>query len=172
MIRFDLAVDANLKVYLMEANLGPNLAYAQYPENKLLFEKVVYNYLVLVGLGSRFSRESLRPLSTEYELILSSDRNIVINAEECVKPQCFSSCEPIECRFCIKCLSPNDKQELHDAYREFTNIGEMKRLIPAPFERNKGLNMTELKKLSPRNQFMTRWYYGKCVMVKEWCGFI
>lgn len=60
MMRFDLIVDENLRVYLMEANMSPNLSSAHFPQNTLLYEQVIYNMLNLVGIGSAVHRESLR----------------------------------------------------------------------------------------------------------------
>lgn len=169
MIRVDFVVDDNFKVYLMEANSGPNLSSVSFPRSQILYEQLIYNYLSLVGIGSRIDRTSLLPLPEPTERMLSAEHNIVVNAEQCIKAGCLHSCVLDACRFCRNCLSNEDKLELHDAYREFTNIGEMKRLIPASIDVSKGLNSSEFEKLSPRNKFMTGWYYRKCAMQKEWC---
>lgn len=60
MMRFDLIVDDNLRVYLMEANMSPNLSSAHFLQNQLLYEQVIYSLMNLVGVGSALSRESLR----------------------------------------------------------------------------------------------------------------
>lgn len=60
MMRFDLVIDNNLKVYLMEANMSPNLSSAHFLPNTLLYEQVIFNLLNLVGVGSTLHRESLR----------------------------------------------------------------------------------------------------------------
>lgn len=60
MMRFDLIVDDNLRVYLMEANMSPNLSSAHFLQNTLLYEQVLYNLMNLIGIGSSIHRESLR----------------------------------------------------------------------------------------------------------------
>lgn len=60
MMRFDLVIDDALKVYLLEANMSPNLSSAHFQQNTLLYEQVIYNALNLVGIGSPLHRESLR----------------------------------------------------------------------------------------------------------------
>lgn len=60
MMRFDLVIDNNLRVYLMEANMSPNLSSAHFLPNQLLYEQVIFNLLNLVGVGSTLHRESLR----------------------------------------------------------------------------------------------------------------
>lgn len=60
MMRFDLIVDDNLRVYLMEANMSPNLSSAHFLPNQLLYEQVIYSLMNLVGIGSALHRESLR----------------------------------------------------------------------------------------------------------------
>jgi tubulin monoglycylase TTLL15 len=52
MMRFDLVVDEDLKVYLLEANMSPNLSSAHYPPNQLLYEQVLYNLFSITGVGN------------------------------------------------------------------------------------------------------------------------
>lgn len=62
MMRIDLIVDENLNVYLMEANMSPNLFTASerfYP-NIVLYEQVLFNLFNLVGVGSPVHRESMQ----------------------------------------------------------------------------------------------------------------
>lgn len=60
MMRFDLVIDDDLKVTLMEANMSPNLSSAHFQPNMLLYEQVIFNLLNLVGVGSYLDRDSLR----------------------------------------------------------------------------------------------------------------
>ena len=50
MVRFDFVLDENLNVFLMEANMSPNLSSAHFPANKLLYEQVIHSVLKLVGV--------------------------------------------------------------------------------------------------------------------------
>lgn len=59
MMRFDYVVDEDLKVYLMEANMSPNLSSAHFPKNKLLFQQVIYNMFGLVGIAERIYKDTL-----------------------------------------------------------------------------------------------------------------
>lgn len=59
MMRFDFIVDKHLRVYLMEANMSPNLSSAHFPPNKLLFEQIIYNVLSVVGIAVRTSGNTL-----------------------------------------------------------------------------------------------------------------
>ncbi|XP_075147353.1 tubulin tyrosine ligase-like 15 isoform X2 [Haematobia irritans] len=52
LMRFDFIVDENLRVYLMEANMSPNLSSAHFRQNSLLYEQLLYSVLNLVGMGS------------------------------------------------------------------------------------------------------------------------
>lgn len=58
-MRFDLVVDEDLKVYLLEANMSPNLSSAHYPPNQLLYEQVLYNLFGLVGIADHIQENSL-----------------------------------------------------------------------------------------------------------------
>lgn len=66
MMRFDLIVDDNLRVFLMEANMSPNLSSAHFTQNTLLYEQVIYSLMNLVGVGSSVHRESLRTRLVEF----------------------------------------------------------------------------------------------------------
>ncbi|XP_037943191.1 probable tubulin polyglutamylase ttll-15 [Teleopsis dalmanni] len=52
LMRFDLIIDKDLKVILMEANMSPNLSSAHFKPNSLLYEQILYSALNLVGIGS------------------------------------------------------------------------------------------------------------------------
>lgn len=60
MMRFDLVIDDNENVYLLEANMSPNLSSAHFLQNTLLYEQVIFNLLNLVGIGVTIERESMR----------------------------------------------------------------------------------------------------------------
>ena len=71
MVRFDFVIDEDLKVYLMEANMSPNLSSAHFPANALLYEQVgsylIFNHLSFFTSGcaqpdapSRHSRQECR----------------------------------------------------------------------------------------------------------------
>lgn len=130
LMRFDLVVDNNLKVYLMEANMSPNLSSAHFPPNQLLYEQVLFNIMRLVGLGTALEKESLKKHETLIEKMISTDKNLVVDALECSQLPCTESCAPIQCRLCRPCLSQTDMMELHRAYREHVNRGETKRIFP------------------------------------------
>ena len=51
MVRFDFFVDSKLNVYLMEANMSPNLSSKHFAGNRLLYEQVIYNLLRLVSVA-------------------------------------------------------------------------------------------------------------------------
>lgn len=56
LVRFDFLVDETLKVYLMEANLSPNITptCAKFECNAKIREQMVYDTLRLVGAGSYY----------------------------------------------------------------------------------------------------------------------
>jgi tubulin monoglycylase TTLL15 len=60
LVRFDFMVDENLNIFVMEANMSPNLSSAHYPPNQLLYEQVLYNLFALIGVGQRVRKDSLK----------------------------------------------------------------------------------------------------------------
>jgi tubulin monoglycylase TTLL15 len=169
MMRFDLVVDNNLKVTLMEANMSPNLSSAHYKPNQLLYEQVIYHLLGLVGVGSMLDRQSFRKLPADTERMVSADKNIVVDAVTCGELPCSETCAPVKCSLCLPCLSRADKEELHQAFREHVNRGETKRIFPPRIVEVEEFDEEYFYKLSPRNQWMAKWFYEKCRMDDTWC---
>ena len=60
LMRFDFTLDEDLNVYIMEANMSPNLSSAHYPPNQLLYEQVLFNLFALIGVGRRTRSDTLR----------------------------------------------------------------------------------------------------------------
>lgn len=60
MMRFDFVITEDLKIYLLEANMSPNLSSAHFPPNRLLYHQVLYNILSLVGVGEVSFKNSLK----------------------------------------------------------------------------------------------------------------
>lgn len=98
--------------------------------------------------------------------MMSSDKNIVVFAEQCASEKCAGSCESTECELCRPCLSSQDIRDLHTAYREHIHRGDTKRIFPVPI-----ISQTEsdISNLSKKNQMITRWFAGKCAMESSWC---
>ncbi|XP_058812213.1 probable tubulin polyglutamylase ttll-15 [Topomyia yanbarensis] len=166
MMRFDLVVDNKLRVFLMEANMSPNLSSAHFKPNRLLYEQVIYNFLRMVGVGSDLRRESFRKRSPDTEAMVSSLKNIVVEANRCSEAPCAESCAPEECSLCVACLSGSDLRDLHAAYREHLNRGDMKRIFPVPTRDRLTVDPVEL---SAKNQWMSRWFEEKCKMDDSYC---
>ncbi|KAL9693101.1 hypothetical protein quinque_012386 [Culex quinquefasciatus] len=167
MMRFDLVVDNQLRVFLMEANMSPNLSSAHFKPNRLLYEQVIYNFLRLVGVGSDLRRESFRKRSTETEAMLSSLKNLVTDGNRCSEAPCLESCAPEECNLCVSCLNGADLKDLHSAYREHLNRGDMKRIFPVPkADQSRRVDEAEL---SPKNRWMSRWFDEKCKIDTSYC---
>lgn len=132
MMRFDLLIDEDLNVILIEANMSPNLSSAHFKENKLLYEQVIYNYMNLVGVASSVKRDSLERLDDIVEDMMSSDKNIVVNVDKCVESNCDINCKKAECALCNTCLTGKEYRILENSYREHVNKMDMKRVFPKP----------------------------------------
>ncbi|GAB0100879.1 TTLL6 [Sergentomyia squamirostris] len=162
LMRFDFILDENLRIFLLEANMSPNLSSAHFKPNRLLYEQVIYNTLGLVGIALGVKRESLRPRDSATEAMMSSMKNIAINAQACSTDTCHMSCDPAECLFCRSCLSTDDLNILHTAFREHMNRGDMRRIFP--------LASSNDYTLSPRNLFMSHWFAQKCQKDSTFCS--
>ncbi|XP_049281983.1 probable tubulin polyglutamylase ttll-15 [Anopheles funestus] len=166
MMRFDLVVDNKLKVYLMEANMSPNLSSAHFKPNQLLYEQVIYHLFQLVGVGSSIKRDSFRKQQPGTEAMLTSLKNLATAANQCSDLPCTESCAPLECQLCSSCLEETDLDDLQRAYREHINRGDMKRIFPVPKSDQHRLSY---ESLSAKNQFMSKWFEEKCKTDQSYC---
>lgn len=169
MIRFDLIIDEDLNVYIMEANMSPNLSSDHFKPNALLYEQVLYNVFDLVGIGSNIQRDSLKRQETPIEHMQSASKNIVVFSEVCSEAPCIESCAPIQCQLCYSCLNSYQLFDLHTAFREHVNRGETKRVFPAEIKNPEKFDEKEIQHLSAKNQMMIKWFLGKCKTNKSWC---
>jgi len=154
----------------MEANMSPNLSSAHFKQNFILYEQVMYHTLNLVGVGSYLNRESLKRRDHETEVMLSTDKNVMVNGRICGAPPCSESCAAVECQLCKPCLTQSDLFEMHRSYRQHLNKGETRRIFPIPVtDTTKPLEDDFFRSLSARNQMMTRWFHAKCLTDRNWC---
>lgn len=95
--------------------------------------------------------------------MLSNLKNIVVNATFCVE-NCGKSCSDLNCELCVPCLSDENQQNLHRAYREHGNRGGFKRIFPAQKQFNEGSIET-----TANNRVSLKWFEAKCHEDPEWC---
>ncbi|KAF2901433.1 hypothetical protein ILUMI_04757 [Ignelater luminosus] len=167
MMRFDFVVTEDLKVYLMEANMSPNLSSAHFPPNQLLFEQVIFNLFGLVGISERATKNSVVTGSTLDQQMQVADKNIVVFPTECNSSMCRTSCVSPLCQLCRHCLSVETKMTLKQAYIEHVNKGTCKRVFPPSVKPNE--LEEDLEQYSAENQLQYRWFQGKCLLDSSWC---
>ncbi|XP_076656663.1 tubulin tyrosine ligase-like 15 [Halictus rubicundus] len=162
LVRFDFALDENLNVYTMEANMSPNLSSAHYPPNQLLYEQVLYNLFALVGIGQRIRKDSLKIRSQPENEMMVADKNLVVLPELCAK---CNDCFHVECQLCKPCFTTETKLVLSQSYNEQQNKMDFQRVFPPPITED-----MVLKDYTLRNQLLVRWYQGKCEIDHSWCS--
>ncbi|XP_076314567.1 putative tubulin polyglutamylase ttll-15 isoform X3 [Tachypleus tridentatus] len=170
MVRFDFVVDGDLNVFIMEANMSPNLSSAHFPENKLLYEQVIFNVLSLVGVGYLFQTDSLKTKSSDETNMVVSDRDIQVFAHDCVLDSCKYSCQG-NCQLCTQCLTDEEKYILKDTYQEHLRRGNCRRVIPAATSEEEAsqTKLDDLHHQGSSNALLKRWFQGKCLQDPTWC---
>ncbi|KAJ8670438.1 hypothetical protein QAD02_001697 [Eretmocerus hayati] len=161
MVRFDFMVDEDLNVFMMEANMSPNLSSAHYPPNQLLYEQVLYNLFALIGIGQRVRKDSMKIRSKAEQEMIIADKNLVVLPEIC---STCDDCFKIECQLCRPCFTDETRQILAQSYWEHHNKMDYLRVFPPAIKKQ----MT-LKDYSLKNQLLIRWYQGKCELDPAWC---
>lgn len=170
MVRFDFILDADLKVWLMEVNMSPNLSSASHNDNKLMYEQVVFNLLGLVGVASKLDH-SLKYSSPSEKDMLVSDQDIQVLYERCASSECSKSCYDENCRLCFPCLRENERDFIKASYLEHTHRGGFRRIYPPVMTQ-----IGEVKKdgptlsLSSSNQLMFQWFKSMCLHDISWCA--
>ncbi|CAH2041633.1 unnamed protein product, partial [Iphiclides podalirius] len=172
LMRFDLVVDEDLKVYLLEANMSPNLSSAHYPPNQLLYEQVLYNLFSLVGVADFMRGRDTGDLRERMlaENMVSSQKNIAVWSDEC-RTKCRDQCEetPV-CGLCKPCLSVELKRSLLKAHREYLHKGDFKRLFPPSMEQ-RSVKPDVLTELNEINKLQYLWYQGGCALYRTASAF-
>lgn len=131
LMRFDFLVDEKLNVFLLEANMSPNLSSAHFKPNQLLYEQVLFNLFGLIGLGDRVTK-SVALRSLEDIAMETSEKNIMVLPNLCSSALCRNNCDDLDCRLCKACLAENKEleQDLREAHKEHINRGDCKRIFP------------------------------------------
>ncbi|XP_063428063.1 probable tubulin polyglutamylase ttll-15 [Mytilus trossulus] len=176
MMRFDFVLDEDLNVYLMEANMSPNLSSAHFSANTRLYEHVIFNLLSLVGIA-RSVTSPFENSGEDERAMVSSNRDIAVFPEWCSGKNCQNNCLPEKCQLCSPCLTLELKKSLKAAYQEHMNRRGCRRVFPyfnmtqyeahhwKPDKAN-----TEYKWLNAKNKVMYMWYVGKCQQDQAWCS--
>lgn len=153
MVRFDFIIDDQLQVYLMEANMSPNLSSQHFPPNRLLYEQVLQSYFSLVGLD-QFAQAQLSSARLPIHYLdgrvdmpksnvkigadqrygldsIISEKELSVYEDLCVSDECHMNCQKLDCRTCYFCLNNSDKLHLRRAVFEHLSKWNFKRLLPS-----------------------------------------
>ncbi|XP_014672393.1 PREDICTED: tubulin polyglutamylase TTLL4-like [Priapulus caudatus] len=173
MMRFDYVLDEESNIYLMEANMSPNLSSAHFSDNRLLYEQVIYNLLSLVGVARHISHDSLRIRSNDEVNMQVSDKNILVSLDVCASDEC-QDCSALKCKVCRSCLTIEDKLHLKQAFLEHSNRLGCRRLYPRPMHHlrtnTRAAEDWLPSNMSVSNKLMHLWFYGKCQQDVQWCS--
>ncbi|KAK0164388.1 hypothetical protein PV328_003024 [Microctonus aethiopoides] len=162
LVRFDFVLDEDLNVFVMEANMSPNLSSAHYPPNRLLYEQVIFNLFALIGMSQRVDPQFRRETYWNNREVEVADKNLVVLPSMC---SMCTDCFRVECLLCKTCFTDEMRLILTQSYIEHQNKMDYKRIFPPAITKN----MT-LKDYSLKNQLLVRWYQGKCEIDSSWCN--
>ncbi|GMS81441.1 hypothetical protein PENTCL1PPCAC_3616, partial [Pristionchus entomophagus] len=162
--RFDFVVDDELNVFLMEANMSPNLSSGHFKPNQLIYEQVLMSILSLVGLANPLTEAAVEEFGSRSrsEFPPVADRDLAL-----AFPYCDSGCEDCSaeerCALCGPCLAADT--QLSDALSE---------LLREQHERRKmrRLKMEWNEKRKPYfrlDRLQSLWIEAKCEWDPAWC---
>lgn len=168
MVRFDFIVDDELNVYLMEANMSPNLSSKHFPPNRILYEQVLHSYFNLVGM-----RGHHRGLTNGLDDIIK-DKELSVYEDLCVSEECHLNCVKPECLICYFCLRDADKLHMKRAIYEHNSRWNFKRLLPSTddeYLQFQLIHPENHQQLLDSNYIHVHWFRGKCLQDVSWCSY-
>ncbi|CAD5229769.1 unnamed protein product [Bursaphelenchus xylophilus] len=157
--RFDFLVDEDLNVFLMEANMSPNLSSQHFKPNALLYEQLLVNIFSLLGITQNYRFDGA--WSDAFRYVEIPERSLHVPLEIC-KTRC-GSCpsEVVECSLCAYCMPESLKLHLSNAYVEHLGRREMRRVVPK-------LDSSETE-LTSYDWLQKRWFQLKCKEDVSFC---
>ncbi|VDO28436.1 unnamed protein product [Haemonchus placei] len=178
--RFDFIVDEDLNVYLMEANMSPNLSSEHFSQNRILYEQVLYNVFSLVGIAStKFQGGHLEMLYVDQNIwnakeiksdtssrdkepsrdFIVPDSEIYVPLMDCIEGGCMECNEQI-CQLCAQCMSSTMFSTLKQACLEHVNRRSMKMLQ---------MNHDKQNPPTMEDHLLQTWRTAKCEVDTSWC---
>lgn len=165
LMRFDFVLDAHMNVWLMEANMSPNLSSAGHPENAMMYEQVIFHTLQITGIATL----PFKMTSEENEDLIVQDRDIMVDSAQCRKIECLNSCQS-KCELCVQCMSDDMKQHLKRAFIEHAHQGNYHRILPMPKVEDDSLKLHDLTPSGKNDKLLRKWFYKKCIDIPSWCN--
>uniref|UniRef100_A0A7I5EC14 Tubulin polyglutamylase TTLL4 n=1 Tax=Haemonchus contortus TaxID=6289 RepID=A0A7I5EC14_HAECO len=159
--RFDFIVDEDLNVFLMEANMSPNLSSEHFSQNRILYEQVLYNVFSLVGIAStKFQGAHLAMLDEEPSRdFIVPDSEIYVPLTDCIEGSCMECNKPI-CQLCAQCMSSTMFSTLKQTCLEHVNRRSMKMLQ---------MNYDKQNPPPMEDNLLQIWRTAKCEVNTSWC---
>ncbi|XP_072017289.1 probable tubulin polyglutamylase ttll-15 [Amphiura filiformis] len=160
--RWDFILGADMKVYLLEANLSPDMSSKGPGHDRTMRnERHLYNVIRTLGADRKSGHAN--------SWLRNSD--VLVSAAICYKPMC-ASCTSEECFLCGHCLTEDHVTILKESFGEHLNRQGMRRLHPMPMTQEE----STVKRQQPRTGYMSKleqlnqvWFQEKCKQNAYWC---
>mmetsp|Transcript_8824 Transcript_8824/g.29192 ORF Transcript_8824/g.29192 Transcript_8824/m.29192 type:complete len:493 (+) Transcript_8824:174-1652(+) len=165
LFRFDFVFDKQLRPWLMECNMSPNLSAAKTAGLRSMFQRIAYDLLSLAGLGNLdrtapISSLERRTSYQKYNHMLEPGPELCNPAD---RGQC--NCEDTlqACHVCSYCTAgPMRTALLAAAAEEHLNKRGFIRVKMEP-------SAFKDKETIPKNRMLHHWYKSKCETDAAWC---
>ncbi|XP_070504061.1 probable tubulin polyglutamylase ttll-15 [Chironomus tepperi] len=165
--RFDMIFDKNLKLYLIEVNMSPNLlAVRDKIHNKFMFENVLYNLFNMIGVGTVYKKNIFAFPEYDVESMVAYHDAMTVKPEICLTSLCDENCIDDACKFCWDCLHTSKKYEMIQALHEQMNRGHFTRVFPVDKEH---IDESLWEDITPVNKFYIEWFHEMCKKNKHFC---
>ncbi|XP_072046779.1 probable tubulin polyglutamylase ttll-15 [Amphiura filiformis] len=158
-MRWDFIIDEDMKVYLIEANMSPDLMNSHFLVRAKNYN-TIFNTITTIGYrhGS-WNTNGIR------------GKDINVDLKVCFTEIC-EACELKECYLCSKCLPDEIKQMLRTSYMEHVNRLGLRRVHPKPMGKeaaHRRLHEQNVGNIISREFINQAWITAKCVEDEYWC---
>lgn len=173
MYRFDFMLDQQLRPYIMEVNLSPNLSSTRHKPLATLFSNVISDLVRLVGFGPEGAHRHIE-MTPQAQQKLSSGDVAIADADicqACVDMDCSSS--QMNCvAQCPACRTSAQQQAIFETISEHMHEGKnWTRIYPIPQDL-KAQAAAYVKQQAPvgdLNGMLGDWMTAACRKDKSWC---
>jgi tubulin monoglycylase TTLL15 len=181
MVRFDFIVsrdvERNLKVYLMEVNMSPNLSSGHFPPNKRLYEQVLYSLFSVTGIW--FGQYLVNLQSDDDKAMVVDNGDLLVFGRNVCGP-CKKNCRFSSlCSLCKSCLSDDMHDALVKTFTEYQSRRGMSRILPLiqgpifqtdPSEESRLLEEIRKTEGTFKDHLLQLWLWKKCQLNQLWCS--
>lgn len=173
MYRFDFMLDRQLRPYIMEVNLSPNLSSTRHKPLAVLFSNVINDLVRLVGFGSDGAHRHIEMTPETQQKLNSKDVAVADDdiCQACLDMECSST--HMNCvAQCPSCRTPAQQLAILESISEHVHQGKnWTRVYPIPDDLKEAATAygRQSAPVGDLNGLLGDWVKAACRKDRTWC---